>query len=153
VSKKKALTLIAVSFLWISSTEAQESGDVEVAIQQPTYNPTGKRDPFKPFIKLTEKEKELKPQADELLPPLRRYSLNEFKLVGIVWAGQQPKAVIVDPEKNTYVLGVADEIGNRQGKIIEIRNNGILVAEKRHLEDIFGEKKIETEMSVLAFKE
>jgi Tfp pilus assembly protein PilP len=61
--------------------------------------------------------------------------------------------MIVDPEKNTYVLGVGDEIGNMQGKIVEIKNNGILVQERRYFENVFGEKKVETATSVLAFRE
>jgi len=87
------------------------------------------------------------------VPPIKRYPLEQFRLVGILWAGQQPKAMIVDPEKNTYVLGIGDEIGNSQGRIIEVRESGILVEEKRQLEDVFGQKKIEVRKSVLAFRE
>jgi hypothetical protein len=61
--------------------------------------------------------------------------------------------MIVDPEKNTYVLGLGDELGNSQGKIVEVRGNGILVEERRQLEDVFGQKKIETRKSILAFRE
>jgi Tfp pilus assembly protein PilP len=88
-----------------------------------------------------------------LVPPIKRYPLEEFRLVGILWTGQQPKAMIVDPEKNTYVLGIGDEIGNSQGKIVEIRDNGILVEEKKQFEDIFGQKRIEIKKSILAFRE
>ena len=120
--------------------------------QRPLYNSVGKRDPFRPFIRIVE-QKEVKPQISQLVPPIKRYPLEEFRLVGILWTGQQPKAMIVDPEKNTYVLGIGDEIGNSQGKIVEIRDNGILVEEKKQFEDIFGQKKIETKKSILAFRE
>ena len=136
---------------------AQDSGEADTGVttppeERPLYTPQGKRDPFRPFIKL-EEEREVKPQVSQLVPPLKRYPLEEFRLVGILWAGQQPKAMIVDPEKNTYVLGIGDEIGNSQGRIIEVRESGILVEEKRQLEDVFGQKKIEVKKSVLAFRE
>ena len=65
--------------------------------------------------------------------------------------GGEPKAMVVDPEKNTYYLGVGDEIGNKNGEIIEVRDNGLLVQEKRYYEDVFGNSKVEVEKSVLAF--
>ena len=141
----------------IPHVAAQDSGEVNTGVttppeERPLYTPQGKRDPFRPFIKL-EEEREVKPQVSQLVPPIKRYPLEEFRLVGILWAGQQPKAMIVDPEKNTYVLGIGDEIGNSQGRIIEVRESGILVEEKRQLEDVFGQKKIEVKKSVLAFRE
>ncbi|HWP91402.1 MAG TPA: pilus assembly protein PilP [Thermodesulfobacteriota bacterium] len=141
----------------IPHVAAQDSGEANASTptspeEKPLYTPQGKRDPFRPFIKL-EEEREVKPQVSQLVPPIKRYPLEEFRLVGILWAGQQPKAMIVDPEKNTYVLGIGDEIGNSQGRIIEVRESGILVEEKRQLEDVFGQKKIEVKKSVLAFRE
>ena len=61
--------------------------------------------------------------------------------------------MVIDPEKNTYFLGKNDEIGNRNGVILEIRDNGLLVSEKRFFEDVFGEEKVEIKKSVLAFVE
>ena len=151
---KGAIILLIIA-LWVVGAQAQESQKADIpqsnAPQEPIYSPTGKRDPFKPFIKIVEKE--VKPEIGKSLPPLRRYSLEQFRLVGIMSAGQQFKAMIVDPEKNTYVLGVGDEIGNKNGKIVEVRDNSILVEEKRYFEDVFGQKKVETKKSILAFKE
>jgi len=118
---------------------------------EPLYTSQGKRDPFKPFIK--EVQTDLEPGIDVLLPPIKKYSLDEFKLVGVILVNKEMRAMVVDPEKNTYYLGVGDEIGNREGVIIEVRNNGILVQEKRRFEDVFGNKKIEERNSVLAFRD
>lgn len=155
MSKKvnKVLAFIAILAFGVISAMAEEVPGIEASSQETVYDPSGKRDPFKPFIKLTQNENETKPRVNELLPPIKRYSLEEFKLVGVLWMKKRPKAMIVDPEKNTYVLSVGDEIGNMQGKIVEIRNNGILVEEKKHFENVFGEKKVETATSVLAFRE
>lgn len=118
---------------------------------EPFYTSQGRRDPFKPFIK--EVETDLGPELDTLLPPIKKYSLDAFKLVGVILVNKETKAMIVDPEKNTYYLGVGDEIGNREGVIIEVRDSGILVQEKRRFEDVFGNKKIEVKDSVLAFRD
>lgn len=153
---KEYSIVISVFLSWALTAEPGKTQTPETgaaAGKNAVYETAGKRDPFKPFIKLTEGESEVKPQVNELLPPIQKYSLNEFRLVGVVLVGKDPRAMIVDPEKNTYVLGVGERIGNRQGKIVEIRENGILVEEKRFLENIFGEKRVELEKSVLAFKE
>ncbi len=157
--KKLIIFLIIIIFISpVLSSKAQESEKTDIvntpvlSQQKPLYRPQGNRDPFKPFIKIVE-QKEAKSQVSTLLPPIKRYSLDQYRLVGILWSGQQPKAMIVDPEKNTYVLRIGDEIGNSQGRVIEVRDNGILVEERIQLEDVFGQKKIETKKSILAFRE
>jgi Tfp pilus assembly protein PilP len=144
--------VLVLPVLGIKAEESQNLNAPALSQERPLYRPEGKRDPFKPFIKIVE-QKEVKPQVSNLLPPIKRYALDQYRLVGILWSGQQPKAMIVDPEKNTYVLGLGDELGNSQGKIVEVRGNGILVEERRQLEDVFGQKKIETRKSILAFRE
>jgi Tfp pilus assembly protein PilP len=122
--------------------------------QRPPYDPTGKRDPFKPFIKLVEEKTIERPAYEkQFIAPIKRYPLKEFRLAGILWVGNQPRAMVVDPEQNTYYLGVGDEIGNMNGKIIEIRENGILVEERSYAEDIFGVVQEKKTKSVLAFVE
>lgn len=144
--------VLVLPVLGIKAQESQNLNAPALSQERPLYRPEGKRDPFKPFIKIVE-QKEVKPQVSNLLPPIKRYALDQYRLVGILWSGQQPKAMIVDPEKNTYVLGLGDELGNSQGRIVEVRGNGILVEERRQLEDVFGQKKIETRKSILAFRE
>ncbi len=107
------------------------------------------RDPFKPFIKLVDT-----PSAPSVVlrPPIQRFPLNQFRIVGIVWIGGKPQAMIVDPEANTYFLGVGDKIGSSDGEILEVRQNGILVQERTKLENVYGEVKIEVKQSVLAYQ-
>ena len=122
---------------------------LEEQFRKPIYSSKGKRDPFRPFLQAPKEKKG--PQITKATPPIKRFPLNQFRLVGIVWMEESAKAMIVDPEKNTYFLGVNDEIGNKNGKIVEVRNNGLLVEEKRIFEDVFGETKVESKKSVLAF--
>jgi Tfp pilus assembly protein PilP len=113
------------------------------------YDSTGMRDPFKPFIKLVDA-----PSAPSVVlrPPIQRYPLNQFRIVGIVWIGGKPQAMVVDPEANTYFLGVGDKIGSSDGEIMEVRQNGILVKETMKIENVYGEVKVQVKESVLAFQ-
>ena len=124
-------------------------GDQLRARQMPRYDSTGMRDPFRPFLKLIDIPKGPDPIVR---PPLTRYPLGSFRLAGIVWIGDQPKAMIVDPEANTYFLGVGDGIGNKEGVILEVRERGILVQEQTKFENVYGEVRTETKKSVLAFQ-
>jgi len=131
------------------NTEAGRGDALISHNEKPPYDSTGMRDPFKPFIKLADT-----PSAPSVVlrPPIQRYPLNQFRIVGIVWIGGKPQAMIVDPEGNTYFLGAGDKIGSSDGEILEVRQNGILVQEKTRLENVYGEVKIEVKQSVLAFQ-
>lgn len=131
--------------------ESERLKNLENEFSRPIYTTRGKRDPFKPFIQAP-KETNNAPISDST-PPIKRYALNQYRIVGVVWFENNPKAMIVDPEQNTYYLGIDDEIGNKNGKIIEVRDNGLLVQEKRFFEDVFGNSKVEVIKSVLAFIE
>ncbi|HSG30531.1 MAG TPA: pilus assembly protein PilP [Thermodesulfobacteriota bacterium] len=118
------------------------------------YSPIDKRDPFKPFIKVVDtKDRELDPDIDPLAPPIKRYKLDQFKLVGVFWLENTAQAMIIDPEKNTYMLQIGDEVGNREGKIVEIRENGISVEEKFRFENADGLRTVKLQKSILAFKQ
>lgn len=128
-----------------------QSGDLLSTNQvEGYYHPEGKRDPFRPFLKIINKEEQ---KGVGNLPPIKKYQLQEFKIVGIIWIEGSPKAMVIDPEGNTYYLNIGDQIGNREGTILEIGDNGILVQEKRYSEDVFGKKKLEVSKVVLAFTE
>ncbi|HPD60575.1 MAG TPA: hypothetical protein PKV48_02285, partial [Thermodesulfobacteriota bacterium] len=57
------------------------------------YDPTGKPDPFKPFILEVKRSKE---EADKILQPLQRYELSQLKLVAIIWNIDKPRALVED---------------------------------------------------------
>ena len=121
----------------------------EENIDRPLYEAGNKRDPFKPFVKNPRKKQVVITSATT--PPIKRFSLDKYRIVGVVWAGNEPKVVVVDPEKNSYFLGKMDEIGNKNGVIVEVNKNGLLVREEVFFEDEFGNQKMEVKKSVLAF--
>ena len=133
------------------SLEERASAIQPVSEVRPPYDPAGKRDPFKPFIKLMDIPSA--GPAPVVVPPIQRYSLDQFRISGIVWMSGKPQAMVVDPEGNTYFLGDGDRIGNKEGEIIEVRDNGLLVQETVRSEDVYGEVKVETKKSVLAFED
>jgi len=134
--------------------QAKQPVAASAAKARPPYSTKGKRDPFLPFIKLLEKDNNASQHpSTKLLPPIKKYPVQEFRLVGVMWIGDEPRAMVVDPEKNTYFLVLGDEIGNKNGKIIEIRDNGILVEERSYVEDVFGAVKEKKTKTVLAFNE
>ncbi|MGI9535019.1 MAG: pilus assembly protein PilP [Thermodesulfobacteriota bacterium] len=141
-------------------TQQQNTDDIDLDLfikdiysKEKFYNPIDKRDPFQPFLNVIEDDKEYTPDIDPLAPPIKRYKLNQFKLVGVFWLENIPQAMIIDPEKNTYMLGIGDEVGRHDGKIVEIRENGISVQEKKYFINSEGLKSIKLSKSILAFKE
>jgi type IV pilus assembly protein PilP len=100
------------------------------------YDPTGKPDPFKPFILEVRRSKE---EADKTLQPLQRYELSQLKLVAIIWNIDTPRALVEDSAGKGYIISKGSLIGNNHGKVTDILQNEIVVAEESV--DIFGETK------------
>ncbi|MBW1645520.1 MAG: pilus assembly protein PilP [Deltaproteobacteria bacterium] len=90
------------------------------------YDSLGKPDPFRPFINFSEIERSI--PTKEPKTPLEKYSLNQFKLVGILLAGK-PYAMIEDPEHISYTIREGDHLGNLSGVVEKIDEKEIVVAE------------------------
>ena len=101
------------------------------------YDPTGKKDPFLPLIresgKLTDKI-----LAQGPLTPLQKYSLAELKLVAVLQAGEQSKAMVEDAKGDGYILSKGTLIGDKYGEVVDIKNNEVLIAEKE-VDSLSGE--------------
>lgn len=90
------------------------------------YDPTGKRDPFVPFIKVVTKAA----RGDlSLLPPLQRYDLGELRFVGVIWGAGLRKALVEDAEGKGYTVGVGTKIGSSGGVVTRITEGEIVVRE------------------------
>ena len=100
------------------------------------YDPEGKPDPFKPFIEIVEKNKKAqKTEKDKRgvplpLPPLQRFSTEEFRLTGIVLAGVKRFAMVETPEGKRYILRRNTRIGVNGGKVVKILPDSVVVLEK-----------------------
>ncbi len=89
-----------------------------------TYNPIGKRDPFRSFIS--------GPREDDIRSPtpLQRWDIDQFLLVGIVWGVDQPKAMVEDPENQSHVLEIGTYIGRNWGKVTQVTADSVVVTEE-----------------------
>lgn len=99
------------------------------------YNPTGKPDPFKPFvdaeIALKKKQAEQQKKKQQALPlsPLQRLPLESFKLVGIAGNPQGRKAMVQDVNGKFYPLFVGTYIGLNRAKVVAIRETSVFLEE------------------------
>lgn len=100
------------------------------------YDPSGKRDPFRPFGAPTSLPQQLDTPQDTsgLLPvassdPLQTYDLSQLRVVGIIWQVTSPKAVVKDPMGKIHMIRKDTKIGRNNGFVSQIREGEILVVE------------------------
>jgi hypothetical protein len=97
------------------------------------------RDPFrKPYYILELEEQSKKPEVkiadesetkriDDKMEAIRRWPLQDYKLVGVIWDVKNPKAMIVDPANTMHLLKRNYRIGDRSGVITSISEGSITV--------------------------
>jgi Tfp pilus assembly protein PilP len=107
------------------------------------YSPSGKPDPFKPFIQLSS----AKDSKGVALTPLQKYEISQLKLVAIVAAPDGSSIGLVeDSTGKGYFLRKGTLIGNNDGKVTRILRDKVIVEEP--YQDVFGKTKI-NEVSLL----
>ncbi|MCB9762704.1 MAG: pilus assembly protein PilP [Alphaproteobacteria bacterium] len=84
------------------------------------YNPIGKRDPFRtPFVQVP-------PPVDGLSP----WDVDQYVLTGVVWEGDAPRALLMDPEHGSHVVEPGTYVGRNWGKVTAITSEGVIVTEE-----------------------
>lgn len=108
------------------------------AIQAPpkyVYDPLGKRDPFESPLDQIQK-----PDGEEVpLTPLQKFDLGQFRLIGIIIGKGEPTAMVLAPDKKSFILKKGIKIGKNDGTILRITPNSVVVEEKIY--DFSGEAK------------
>jgi type IV pilus assembly protein PilP len=100
------------------------------------YNPTGKADPFKPFIDVELAKKKTVEQSRLLsLNPLQRQTVEQFRLVGIIGDNKGRRAMVQDSAGKFYSLLPGAYIGLNNGRISKILADRIIVDEKIRTEE------------------
>jgi len=90
------------------------------------YNPIGKRDPYRSFLAAGERGVE-----DETpRTPLQRYEIDEYRLVGIIWGIDRPRALVEDPDDVGHVMEIGTYIGKNWGKVTQITSSEVVVTEE-----------------------
>lgn len=98
------------------------------------FDPTLKRDPFQiigisDIIKKAESKGSVGAEAIVITDPLQKTDLNDFKVIGIMWEGQKPKAIIQDKSNRNHLIFTGTRIGNKNGYVAMIREGQIVVME------------------------
>jgi len=89
-----------------------------------SYNPIGKRDPFRSFIAGQREDDIVSPT------PLQRFEVDQYDLVGIVWGGANPRAMVQDPEGTGHVVVLGTYIGKNWGKVTQITSKELVITEE-----------------------
>jgi type IV pilus assembly protein PilP len=118
-----------------AATDAGEVRDTEAPIVRSVryaYDPIGKRDPFRSFI-LDRAE-----ESDEVKSPLEQFDLSQLTVSGVIWETRRPRALILDPSGQNYIVRKGDAIGKNDGRVIAIEESTVRVRES--YVDFHGEK-------------
>ena len=114
------------------------------------YNPTGKADPFKPFIDVELVKKKTVEQSSPLsLNPLQRQTVEQFKLVGIIGGNKGRRAMVQDGAGKFYSLLPGAYIGLNNGRVSKILADRIIVDEKIRTD----EGKIESRKIIIKLRQ
>ena len=89
-----------------------------------SYDPTGKKDPFRSF--------DFSPKVadDNDGTPLEQYSYNELRLVAVLEGFGEPKAVVEDPKGKGHTVNVGTKLGNLGGTVMKIEKDKLVILEK-----------------------
>ena len=98
------------------------------------YDPTGKRDPFRPLFLLR------RPAAQSAEPatPLQRYEIGQLRLVGVVFDLAPPRAMVEDSSGLGFIVTPGTAIGPNGGVVTAIRPRQVVVEEWQT--DVIGER-------------
>ena len=100
------------------------------------YDPTGKRDPFRPF--------DFSPHQaeDETKTPLERYDINQLKLTAVLTSEEDPSATVENAAGKGFIVKKGTKIGFNSGEVVEILKDRVLILETSI--DFTGQKKTRT---------
>ncbi|MGA2780681.1 MAG: pilus assembly protein PilP [Smithella sp.] len=101
------------------------------SIDNYSYNPSGKPDPFKPFIvvDIIAVKKQVAKKAEASMFPLQRVETEKYRVVGIAGDKNYRVAIAEDEAKKFYPLFIGTHIGLYNGKVIEIMADRVIVEE------------------------
>jgi Tfp pilus assembly protein PilP len=90
-----------------------------------TYDPTGKRDPFRDF----KWDRPDRLHAREIEGPLEQFDLGQLSLIAVVWKTGNARALVQDPSGESYIVAEGSRIGKNSGHVIAIHDSALVVKE------------------------
>lgn len=95
--------------------------------QQFVYSSVGKRDPFRSYLADMDSPEE---KTTRPVHATEKYTLDQYRLTGLVTGTSQPKAMVEDPEGLGHTLHVGSRIGKNRGRVTRISASGVLIIEE-----------------------
>lgn len=109
-----------------------------------TYDPAGRRDPFQSPFRTAVEPRPVEKDA----PPLQRYELGRFQMVGVVWGAATPAALVRSPDGRSHIVKAGVRIGTHDGIVRTIEPRHITVEE--YPTDWYGNRRPRTRAISLA---
>lgn len=94
-----------------------------------SYNPVGKRDPFRSPIDERKKDGEKGEEAVSCPEPLCQFDLEQLALVAVVSGDANPVAMLEDSGKTGHIVRRNTKVGKQGGKVSQILRDCIEVTE------------------------
>lgn len=95
-----------------------------------SYNPTGKPDPFEPFIsedKAGDKSKTV--SSGSVALPLQGLDIGQLALVAVITNSREPYAMVEDASGRGYILRTGSRVGTQEGVVTGILADRVVVTE------------------------
>ncbi|MHB8095377.1 MAG: hypothetical protein ACYDH0_10610 [Candidatus Aminicenantales bacterium] len=115
-----ALGILGSSGLPLRSQEKQKPAEeslLKIVSDNPTYNPEGRRDPFKNLLQGAE-------VRDKTPGGIRQMSIDEIVLTGIVKSGQQLTAIVSGPQGFPYFIKAGEKFAD--GYVLSITDSQVV---------------------------
>lgn len=112
-----------------------EGGDpaagTAVGSDQYVYDPTGRRDPFRPYrlLRVANDPSGTKGEQELLLEPLQTVEIDQLTILGILWDVRQPRALVQDANGQVHTLVKNTKVGRNNGYVAAIREGEVVVIE------------------------
>lgn len=90
-----------------------------------SYNPIGKRDPFRSFTSI-----EVVRPDRIVASELQNWELDQLRLVAILWGIDDPVAMVEDPKGKGHIIQHGDLIGKKWGRVTQIKSDEVVVTEE-----------------------
>lgn len=132
--------VVAGWFLVTPAARAEQQAapsTAQLEAETPGYLPEGKRDPFRPFT--LDLRRRAQPAPGETTP-LQRYDLGQLKVVGTLWQGNPPRAMIEDAAGMGYIVTLGTPVGPNGGVVAAIEPRRVIVEEK--VIDFYGNEQV-----------
>lgn len=100
-----------------------------VAARADGYDPTGKRDPFLPFLRPRPKAPP-RPEQGEALSPLMQGDVREYRFVGVIWNPRGYRALVEDIEGKGYTVTVGSRLGRGGAVVTRITDKELALKEE-----------------------